>query len=57
MAEIVGGRPEEVILMNSLTVNLHMMLVTFYRPTSKRFKILMEGKVCAGVRRRCYGAL
>ena len=47
MAEIVGARPEEVILMNSLTVNLHMMLATFYRPSEKRFKILMEGKVIA----------
>jgi kynureninase len=42
MARIVGAKPVEVICMNSLTVNLHMMMATFYRPTKSRFKILME---------------
>ena len=41
-AGLVGGRPNEVICMNSLTVNLHLMMATFYRPTKSRFKILME---------------
>lgn len=41
-ARIVGAKPVEVICMNSLTVNLHLMMSTFYRPSKSRFKILME---------------
>src|SRR5437762_11365717 len=41
-ARLLGAKPIEVICMNSLTVNLHMMMATFYRPTTSRFKIMME---------------
>jgi kynureninase len=42
LARIVGALPHEVVAMNSLTVNLHLMMVTFYQPTKSRFKIVME---------------
>jgi kynureninase len=42
MADIVGAKPLEVVVMNSLTANLHFMMVSFYTPTPKRYKILIE---------------
>ncbi len=43
-AQVVGGLPSEVVIMNQLTVNLHLLLISFYRPSGKRIKILFETK-------------
>lgn len=42
MAKVVGGLPTEVVVMNSLTANIHFMFVSFYRPTKQRYKIISE---------------
>jgi kynureninase len=42
LAKVVGAKKDEVVAMNTLTVNLHMLMLSFYRPQGKRYKILME---------------
>jgi kynureninase len=44
MAAVVGALPHEVVVMNQLTVNLHLMLISFYKPSGKRTKIFCEAK-------------
>lgn len=42
MAKIVGAKPSEVVVMNTLTTNLHLMMVSFFQPTKTKFKIVVE---------------
>jgi kynureninase len=44
LAQLAGARPREVVAMNSLTVNLHLMLASFYQPAAGRTKVLMEAR-------------
>lgn len=42
MAEVVGAKPLEVVVMNTLTTNLHLLMVSFYRPTKSKYKVVIE---------------
>ena len=44
LAKVVGAKPAEVTVMNTLTVNLHLLMVSFYQPKGKRYKIICEEK-------------
>ncbi|XP_069879821.1 kynureninase isoform X1 [Dipodomys merriami] len=44
MKDIVGANEKEIVLMNGLSVNLHLLMLSFFKPTSKRYKILLEAK-------------
>lgn len=44
LSELVGAKPSEVGVMNTLTVNLHLLMVSFYKPTPKKYKIICEEK-------------
>lgn len=44
MTDIVGANEKEIVLMNALTVNLHLLLLSFFKPTPTRYKILLEAK-------------
>lgn len=44
LTNIVGARQEEIVTMNHLTVNLHLLMISFYKPTAKRYKIICEAK-------------
>lgn len=44
LTKIVGGLPEEIVVMNQLTVNLHLLMATFYQPTKASVQIICEAK-------------
>ncbi|MEO5891562.1 MAG: kynureninase [Ferruginibacter sp.] len=44
LTDIIGSKPKELVTMNHLTVNLHLLMISFYKPTANRFKIICEAK-------------
>ncbi len=44
LSKILGCKPNEIVVMNQLTVNIHLLMASFYKPTEKRFKIICEAK-------------
>jgi kynureninase len=44
LSQIIGALPEEIVVMNQLTVNLHLLMTSFYRPTKERYKVICEAK-------------
>lgn len=44
LSDVVGAKPTEITVMNTLTVNLHLLMVSFYRPSAKKYKIICEEK-------------
>jgi kynureninase len=42
LAKVAGGSTEEVVCMNGLSVNIHLLLISFYQPTETRYKIMIE---------------
>ena len=44
LSKIIGAKPEEIVTMNHLTVNLHLLMISFYNPTATRYKIICEAK-------------
>ena len=45
MARIVGAKNSETVVMNSLTTNLHMLMISFYKPSNKKYKIMIDTPV------------
>ena len=53
LKDIVGGLEKEIVVMNQLTVNLHLLMTSFYRPTKDRFKIICEAKAFPPINMHC----